>query len=93
MDTDELLTTVEAVSGRLARERCLRLLSVRERTEAELLRRLHDDGYGEEVARETVSDLVRTGLVDDRRFAESMARSLIDFRRFGRARAYRELLH
>lgn len=92
VDTDDLMASVETLSGRFARERCLRLLSARERTEVELLRRLRDDGYEDEVARATVSDLMRTGLVDDRRFAESVARSLIDFSRFGRTRAFRELL-
>lgn len=91
VDTFELDAKIDDLEPRFARERCLRLLSVRERTESELLKRLLEDGYSEDVARETVARLAETGLVDDSRFAETMARVLIDSRRLGRSRAFREL--
>lgn len=83
--------TIAALEPRFARERCLRLLAVRERTRSELMSRLLEDGYDTEVAEATVGRLVDAGLVDDARFAEAMARSLVTIRRLGRARAFREL--
>lgn len=88
---DETLEQLATLAPRLARERCLRLLAVRERTAAELGGRLRDDGYTQDVTDETVARLVETGLVDDVRFAESMARALVVSRGLGRQRAQREL--
>lgn len=92
VDTLALEARIREAEPRLARERALRLLSARERTESDLLRRLHEDGYPEGIARSTVADLARSGLVDDGRFAETMARMLVDVRGFGRGRALRELI-
>jgi regulatory protein len=79
------------VEPRLARERSLRLLAYRERSEADLAGRLLDDGYPTDVVEQTVAALVGSGLVDDRRFAQVLARSLVEIRGFGRQRAMREL--
>jgi len=59
----------------LAKERSLRLLGFRERSAAELTRRLADDGYPEPVRRATVARLSELALVDDERFAFAYARS------------------
>lgn len=91
VDPEDLAARVHEVSPRVARDRALRLLAVRERSEAELVKRLLDDGYAEPVARDTVASLAGTGLVDDARFAESLARSLVCYRKFGRTRALREM--
>ncbi len=74
-----------------ARERAFGLLAYRERSSTEMAERLTDDGYLEEVVADTVSWLTETGLLDDVRFSEQMARSLISLRGFGRQRALREL--
>ncbi len=85
---DERLREVEP---RLARERALRLLMYRERSTHEIHSRLLDDGYPADVADPLVAWLVDTGLVDDTRFAENFARTLIRSRGYGRERALREL--
>jgi len=79
------------IEPRLARERALRLLQYRERSTQELLGRLIDDGYLEESADATVEWLTSTGLLDDRRFAEGYARTLVLYRGLGRMRALREM--
>ncbi|MFB3881168.1 MAG: regulatory protein RecX [Armatimonadota bacterium] len=54
-----------------ARERCLRLLSVRARSAAELRARLARAGFEETVVSRALSDLAEAGLVDDEEFARS----------------------
>lgn len=90
-ESGELEARVADTEPRAARERVLRLLAARERTSAEIRTRLLDDGYPDDVARDTVRHFESNGLLDDARLAESAARSLIVGRRLGRARALREL--
>jgi regulatory protein len=52
-----------------AREAALRLLSVRERSQAELRQRLRKKGYSAEAVTRVLDRLVETGLQDDARFA------------------------
>lgn len=91
LDLADIEERIAEIAPRTARERALRLLAARERTSAELRKRLLEDGYDEETSRATVERLVATGLVDDERFAQMMARSLIVGRGLGRGRALREL--
>ena len=87
-DTDARARDAEAAE---ARTRALRLVGYRERSRHELLDRLADDGYPHDVATTVVDDLVCSGLVDDARYAEQLARSLVEIKRLGRSRAAREL--
>jgi regulatory protein len=61
-----------------AREQALRAVRHRERSAAEVDRHLEARGVGEDERREALASLVRTGLVDDRRYAELRASSLAD---------------
>lgn len=54
----------------------LRALRHRDRTTAELDRRLQASGVGEREREEALATLARTGLVDDRRYAGARAASL-----------------
>ena len=54
---------------------CLRLLTVRARTHAELAGQLAKRGYPDEVARSVLERLARVGLVDDEKFAGEWVRS------------------
>jgi regulatory protein len=54
-----------------AREKCLRLLAVRGRSEAELRGRLRDSGFAEPLIEKVLSRLADAGLVDDEEFARS----------------------
>jgi len=89
---EELTEAIDAAELRCARERTLRLLAYRERSAAELRSRLLEDGYSEPTADSVVGDMLRTGLVDDERFAGMMARLLTQIRGMGRSRAMRELV-
>jgi regulatory protein len=71
-------------------ERALRLLNFRERGSAELARRLADDGYPDDVVAATVTRSREIGFLDDRRFADAIARGLAS-RGLGRRRMAREL--
>ncbi len=59
-----------------ALEQALRALRHRERSQAELDRYLEARGVGESERRSVLETLVRTGVVDDRRYAELRASSL-----------------
>lgn len=54
---------------------CLRLLTARARTRAELAGKLTQRGYAESVAQRVLDRLAKVGLVDDEDFAEQWVRS------------------
>ena len=58
-------------------EQALAALRHRERSVEQLTRHLESRGVSEEERAETIATLTRTGLVDDRRFAESRAAVLV----------------
>lgn len=58
-----------------ARALCLRLLTVRARTRAELAGHLEKRGYPDDVSRRVLDRLAHVGLVDDEDFAEQWVRS------------------
>jgi regulatory protein len=85
---DDALTEVEEP---LARERALRLLGYRDRSRAELTRKLSDSGYPDDLARRISDRFLQVGLVDDERFAAAWTRSR-RAARIGPRRIERELL-
>jgi regulatory protein len=56
-------------------QRCLRLLSMRDKTEHELRRHLEEDGDRPEVCVSTIARLKELGLIDDERYAEHFIES------------------
>ena len=54
---------------------CLRLLTARARTRAELETKLAGKGYPDEVTTQVLDRLAQVGLIDDRDFAEQWVRS------------------
>jgi regulatory protein len=58
-----------------ARALCLRLLTARARTRAELAGRLAERGYPDDISAEVLDRLEQVGLVDDEGFAEQWVRS------------------
>lgn len=76
-----------------AREVCLRLLTVRSRTRAELHQALLRKGFEEEVADQVLSRLDEVGLVDDAAFAELWVRSRHTYQGLGRRALAAELRH
>jgi regulatory protein len=67
-------------------ERALRLLNYRERGSGELRKRLLDDGYEPQVVEDVLARALDLGFIDDRRFAEGLARGLTTGKRQGRRR-------
>jgi regulatory protein len=59
-------------------EQALRVLRHRERSAAEVDRYLTERGVGDDEREQVLETLARTALVDDRRFAEVRAASLVD---------------
>ena len=56
---------------------CLRVLALRDHSEAELRRKLKDKGYPPEEIEESVVRLIGLGYLDDARFARSFASSAL----------------
>ncbi|MBN2248279.1 MAG: regulatory protein RecX [Coriobacteriia bacterium] len=91
VDADQVTDRIQELEPTAARERTMRLLEYRDRSEAEMRARLTGDGYSEATTDDTVIWLLDTGLLDDDRFAEQLARSLVVGRRYGRTRSLRHL--
>lgn len=68
-------STSESTREEQARALCLRLLTARARTRAELAGQLDQRGYPEDVSTRVLDRLTDVGLVDDRDFAEQWVRS------------------
>ena len=68
-------TEESAKRAEQARALCLRLLTARARTRAELEGQLAKRGYPEDVSAEALDRLAQVGLVDDEDFAEQWVRS------------------
>ncbi len=67
-----------------AKQSCLRLLTVRPRSRAELLHRLRADGVDEQMARRVLDRMEQVQLVDDASFAQAWVRSRQQFSGRGR---------
>jgi len=63
-------TPADAGDYEEAKERVLRILNARDRTSHEILTRLRDDGYNEEVVERLVARFTEIGLIDDERYTE-----------------------
>src|SRR6201991_4188620 len=68
-------STSEASREEQARSLCLRLLTARARTRAELEGQLAKRGYPDDVSQRVLDRLTQVGLVDDADFAEQWVRS------------------
>ena len=90
VDADALEEALAEVEPGLAKERALRLLGYRERSEAELAAKLVDSGYGDAIVASIVTRFRELGLVDDERFASTLVRSRVAAG-FGKRRIQREL--
>lgn len=91
VDTAELEEAIETAEMSSARARALRLVAARERSSAEVRDRLQAEGYSASAADAVVATLGDSGLIDDDRHAEALARSLVEIRGLGRSRVARDL--
>jgi regulatory protein len=90
-DRDRLIELLKAETARKARESALRLLSYRDRSRAEIRRRLIGSDFPEDIVEEVVDQLSRTGLLDDRKFSRDWVNSRTVSRPMGRTRLAWEL--
>lgn len=81
---------VSANDYRRAKERALYLLDVRDYGFVELYQKL-EKNYSEDVCLKVCRELAGLRLIDDRRYAESLARQLFEVKRVGMFKAKQEL--
>ncbi|MBR1864317.1 MAG: RecX family transcriptional regulator [Ruminococcus sp.] len=75
---------------RKAKERALYLLDYKDYSYIGLYEKL-EKNYSEEICLRVLDKLVEMGAVNDRRYAEGMARHYVEVKHFGRYRAFREM--
>ena len=81
---------VYANDFRRARERALYLLDYRDYSYIELYKKLLAN-YDEQICYDVCDKLAELGLINDRRYAESLARKYMEVKKFGYYRASREM--
>lgn len=75
---------------RRARERALYLLDRRDYSFVEMFKKLRQN-YDEELCYRVMQRLVELGSINDRRYAEGLARHYMEVKLFGRRRAFQEM--
>ncbi len=75
---------------RKAKERALYLLDYRDYSYTELFEKL-EKNYGEDICYKVMERMVELGTIDDRRYAERLARHYIEVKKFGYYRAVSEM--
>ncbi len=75
---------------RKARERALYLLDYRDYSYVDLYHKL-EKNYSEDTCYRVMDKMVELGTINDRRYAEGMARHYVEVKKFGRYRAFREM--
>ena len=88
---DELRALVEESDARRAREKALYLLEHRSHSKRELTEKVARPAASREAAQAAADRLEELGLLNDRAFAESYARELIQRKRYGLRRVRQEL--
>ena len=91
-DRDELRKIVYASNFRRAYQRALYLLDYRDYTYSEMLGKLVENYKSEPLCTAVMKRLTEHGFIDDVRYAERMARKLVEIKHFGRRRCKRELM-
>lgn len=88
-DEEEWKEILHADEYRRARERALYLLDYRDHSYVELCKKLMKN-YGEDICYEVADNLAESGLIDDARYAEALARRQCEVKLFGsyKARLY-----
>lgn len=92
-DKEQLVELIKAETRRKARESALRLLSFRDRSIAEIRKRLIGSDFPEDIVEEVIGQLSQAGLLDDSRFSQRWVKSrTIDTSKpMGKARLSSEL--
>ncbi|MCR5016990.1 MAG: RecX family transcriptional regulator [Ruminococcus sp.] len=89
---DELRKIIYDSNFRRAYQYALYCLDYRDYSERDMLRKLIGTYKNESLCRAVVAKLTGAGVIDDARYAEKLARRLVEGRKYGFRRAKRELL-
>ncbi len=90
-DADQLAEVIGKETARKAMESALRLISYRDRSEAEIRRRLSGNDFAEDVVDEVVVRLTNMGLLNDETFSRNWVKSRTAAKPMGRRRLAWEL--
>ncbi len=91
-DRETLRKIIYASNFRRAYQRALYLLDYRDYTYSEMYKKLVENYKSEALCTAVMKRLTEHGFIDDVRYAERMARKLVEIKRFGRRRSKRELM-
>ena len=91
-DRDTLRKIVYASNFRRAYQQALYLLDYRDYTYSEMFGKLVENYKSEPLCTAVMKRLTEHGFIDDVRYAERMARKLVEIKRFGYRRCRRELM-
>ena len=75
-----------------SRNYALKLIERRDRTEKEIVTKLREKGYDEEIIEKETAFLTEYGYIDDKRFAEHFINDAINLKKWGKSRIRTELL-
>ncbi len=92
LDKTELRKIIYDSNFRRAYQYALYCLDYRDYSERDMLRKLIGTYKNEDLCRAVVGKLAGAGVIDDARYAEKLARRLVEGRRYGFRRAKKELL-
>lgn len=92
LERDELRKIVYASNFRRAYQRALYLLDYRDYSAKEMTEKLVKTYKSEALCGAVLKKLKDNGFIDDERYAERMARKLVESRKFGYRRAKREIM-
>jgi len=92
LERDELRKIVYASNFRRAYQRALFLLDYRDYSAKEMTEKLVKTYKSEALCGAVLKKLQDNGFIDDERYAERMARKLVESRKFGYRRAKREIM-
>ena len=91
-DRETLKKIVYASNFRRAYQRALYLLDYRDYTYSEMLKKLVENYKSEALCTAVMKRLTEHGFIDDERYAERMARKLVEIKHFGYRRCKREIM-
>lgn len=91
-DRDELRKIIYASNFRRAYQRALYLLDYRDYTYSEMFKKLMENYKSEPLCTAVMKRLTEHGFIDDVRYAERMARKLVEVKKYGYRRSKREII-
>lgn len=92
IERDELKKIIYASNFRRAYEYSLYCLDYRDYSAEEMYKKILDTYKSEKLCRDVIKKLTGAGIIDDSRYAEKLARKLVESRKYGYRRAKREIL-